>query len=114
MPIVGNVKYPGDSIKKKKCAKKIVKCLGISPKLPQNVKAKKKVLAVLNTIHVKKPPLDVLTPAQLKQKAANASYYQKHKVALNKKHIAYNKKNKAKINVVRNILRADKKKKGLV
>jgi hypothetical protein len=114
MSVVGNVKYPGISLKKQRCAKKVVKCIGVSDKLPQYVKAKNKVLKTLNTIHVKKPPLEILTDKQLKARASNASYYQKHKVELNKKHIAYNKKNKAHINVVRNKLRASKKKKGLV
>ena len=45
MPIINKVKYPGDSIKKQRCAKKIVQCLGVSPKLPQYVKAKAKVKA---------------------------------------------------------------------
>ena len=114
MPVINNVKYPGDSIKKQRCAKKVVKCLGVSPKLPQNVKAKAKVLKTLNTIKVKRPANKKLTDGEVLQKKKAAEYYQANKATLNAKHKAYNKKNKAKINVVRNILRANKKLKGLV
>jgi hypothetical protein len=114
MSVVGNVKYPGDSIKKQRCVKKIIQCLGVSPKLPQYVKAKNKVITLVNTIKVKKPPLEILSDAQLKTRAANATYYQKNKTALNAKHKAYNKKNKKQINIVRNQLRSTKKAKGLV
>jgi hypothetical protein len=114
MPIINKVKYPGDSIKKQRCAKKIVQCLGVSPKLPQYVKAKAKVMKVLNTIKVKRPVNEKLTDKQVAQKKKSAEYYQANKAALIKKHRAYNIKNKDKINIVRNELRANKKKKGLV